>query len=416
MILWNEKYLDRQLFKRYLIESLFVICSLFLGGCYSAKDPHPEVISMDSLNLVEGELKVVCPRSGRMELVPVRYDENGKIQMYAMSAEFEAIPYDNGWLYYHQTDTSFYDCAANRFSFSPSELMGKEGIYQSYKLLSPALSGELLFQGTEFGDSGRVGFFLLNLKEQRVTLHYNAIVGYERILRSIMRGIQDEIDTATKYQPDGEAWEALVLLTKLYPGVREYLKELSLLHSKWSEERQVRWYDEDAIRNELLHTLLSKHQDVSCYQFQLNHYVLFFPQQQVAICTEYFKEKDVESISRINIAHKYCAISYKDCHVKAKSAGVKLVKTDEAQIRWKLPHLLKGSGGESLRLFYYLLTLGEKSYQFKCDRSLELLESVDVNGDINVALMTPSWSSCPGEVFFLTCFLNTQPPVLTHYK
>lgn len=394
--------------------NLWLVSSVMCSGCYSAKDPHPEIMPMDSLNLMDGELKMTTfsSRPGEMDIMPLPMDEAGNHIHYSISSVYEAIPYEDEWLYYRNRDTVLYDCRAKRYSFSPSVLLEKDERYEVYELLIPTLSGELLFQGTVFTIPPKIGYFLLDLKKQKVTAHYQSLA-FDLHLPSILHGIQKEIDEETVFQPDSIQQVALGLLDKLYPGVRGHLKELCLKHRDCMEEGQKTTYDDGDIKEELLRELLSAYPEVNRYGAVVDTHTLFFPRQQVAICTEYSRwNKLVENIPLINIPQRYSGISYKDCHIKAKSAGVELVLTDDAQLEWALPNLLKGSGGESFRLYYYRLTVGDKVYQFKWNERVELLESVEVGKQIYIALMTPAGSHSPGRVYFLTCYPVNLSPVL----
>lgn len=409
----DGKSSTRQTFTEHIWVCLFVIGCFLWSGCYSAGDPHPEIIPMDSLNLIDGELKMTtfasCP--GEMEIISLPLDEKGNSKHYSINSIYEAIPYEDEWLYYRNRDTVFYDCMARRYSFSPAELLGEEGGYEACDLLIPTLSGELLFQGTVFTVPPRIGYFLLDLKKQKASAHYKSLA-FDRQLPSILHGIQQEIEEGIVFQPDSLQQVTLNLLGRLFSGAREHLKELSLRHREWYEEGQKIFYNNNEIMKELLQELLSAYPEAKRYQAIIDNHTLFFPHQQVAVCTEYARwNKLVENIPLINIPQRYGGISYKDCHVKAKSAGAELVVTDDAQLEWSLPHLFKGSGGKSFCMYYYRLTVGEKVYQFKWNVRVELLESVEVEGQTRIAMVTPVWSHCPGQVYFLTCYPDSRPAV-----
>lgn len=367
-----------------IVEATFYSCG------YGDGDKHPDIKHLLSLNSYSEKFRLIRIKTNKEKLSMAAYKNdhvNSSDYLDYNDDIYRVFPSKNSWYYVGRYDNTFFDCNMEIFNISLKDIFGSED-FQLY----PLEAGKIYID-VYSNESQKSRVVLFNIDTRNVYQQFDYIA--PSFISNILQYMKRKGDTLRTLNP-------LPPLLYLEPeSYSRYEKEIKLFHKIYPQAQQdilqlIDKHRDDYVSidgnpvksfdfNKVYRDLLSRLQYTDSTAIYQQYKQLFFINHSVAIdyhTTEWKPDSLIPSLS-----------NFKHVPAPQNLANVELYQFDYSLVWQNIPHLLKGSGTRD-ELYYYNISLGNDTLQFKYPNPIYLFESRRLeNGKVVIALSTKEFKS-----------------------
>lgn len=380
-----------------LFVTMIIVSTTTFSSCGGEGDKHPNVKSLPLLNSYAEKFRLLRIKSDKGKIKMIVRKNDYELSLNYHNDFYKVFPGKNSWYYRNQYDNTFFDCSMKSKNISIQNICGSDNFRTD-----PIGTGKMLIHVLACEDSLSFStsishVLLVDLDTGKIDKQFDYI-GPHFIgdLLHYMHQKGDTLRTLATLPP------LFYLIPELYSKNK---KEIKLFHKIYpqAQEKILQLIDQypdnyyntegDFVRNfdynKVYDGLLSHIQNRALAETSIHPNICqrgypYFMKHSVVLA--YYSDWKPDSI--VPSLSKFIHLP-----TPQNPANVKLQQFDHSLAFYSFPHPLKGSSTR-LELYYYNISVGKDTLQFKYSQPVYLFESRRLkDGRVTIALSTEEFNS-----------------------